>query len=210
MRLAVAPIPPLLCRLAENEHPPTREPQVCRGCATQLRASFFVPKPGQRSGRVTTCHACRAAASRKLSRRDVAIPARKKCTTCGAEKPSSEFGRMRRSPDGLQAACSACKYARKKSQPHPLFQVTVTKQVCGTCGMEKEAAQFYRNTNLVSGLQTTCRKCANAWSLQYRKARLPVSVFYHYYVLRELAPHSALLNQVSLRFCSRFCDPALL
>lgn len=39
----------------------------------------------------------------------------KRCTTCGEEKPTSEFGKRSRSKDGLMASCTeCCAYRRSK------------------------------------------------------------------------------------------------
>jgi hypothetical protein len=59
---------------------------------------------------------------------------KKRCGTCQAEKPTSDFGKNRAKPDGLQSSCNPCRkkvnasyYRRSKEKFNPIRQERLRK-----------------------------------------------------------------------------------
>jgi hypothetical protein len=96
-------------------------------------------------------------------------PARKTCSKCGEEKPTSEFYRQPNGRDGLHGTCKPCYCARNEAtrQRKRLRQGTAHiphQKQCAKCGSVKPAAEFAVYRAALDGLGRYCRECDGAIS----------------------------------------------
>lgn len=96
----------------------------------------------------------------------------KTCPKCDTRLPIVEFGRNRRTPDGLQAWCKPCtNYASYltalRNKRRDVIIVPLTKR-CPRCERTLAAADFNRAAHKSSGLGTYCRQCNTAYQRRYR------------------------------------------
>src|SRR5439155_22708880 len=83
------------------------------------------------------------------------LPLRKRCNTCKAEKPVTEFYRLGK---GYQAKCKTCKDAYDNIH-RPNNPVMVFEATCSICRETKPAKDFYKRRSSATGLQATCIDC---------------------------------------------------
>ena len=156
-RLSGACIP---CRPREGEHSPTQEDQVCKKCHKNLPARWYGLAPTHRSGRDSTCIACRKAQRRALiSGRQWQTPEQKQCRRCQQIKAAECFHRQASSLGGLHTLCKECNSAASKSHKQALAHVEVPTKHCFVCQMVKPAGDFCRRRRAVDGLAFECAEC---------------------------------------------------
>lgn len=90
----------------------------------------------------------------------------KKCGSCGAWRPVTEFYLNRASRDGRMSCCKNCNAAKGKRR-RALFQersefVPPAKKCCPSCNEIKSAKDFYPHRTLRDGLSWSCKVCAAA------------------------------------------------
>ena len=76
----------------------------------------------------------------------------KRCSTCGVNKPHSEFHKDASARDGLKARCRTCTSAVPKKPK---------TKTCTACGKTKPREDFWKNRNMKDGLQCYCIDCMN-------------------------------------------------
>jgi hypothetical protein len=90
----------------------------------------------------------------------------KKCSRCKELKDDNEFGKRLSSKDGLDSWCLKCnaeraKLSRAKNKSKHKNAPSVSKKICPTCRLEKNANEFGTNTQSKDGLRNECRDCRN-------------------------------------------------
>jgi len=114
----------------------------------------------------------------------------KRCTKCKEWKSESEFGKLRRSKDGLRWWCFECRNERRQRYYDPHRKTTrrnykyeqshrvvdgVRQKRCSKCKRWKAESKFHRVQGRKDGLATCCKKCASKASMEsYRKRRSAV------------------------------------
>ena len=162
----------MLHRLAEDEHPPTGEPQICKKCHSELPARWFILQPRNSSGREGRCLACRAAWRREYSSRQRHVPEQKTCSKCHRTLAAACYSRTRASPNGLDSRCKECHSEYTQSRKRALVQVEVPSKRCCVCKTDKPAAAFSVTRRVTDGLATECKECKIKLELQRRQQRL--------------------------------------
>lgn len=115
----------------------------------------------------------------------------KRCVTCGAEKPLTEFHKCKSKPDGLFPTCKVCACARanawRKRNPKRDSEIqkgtrmrrkargvkydapkTGTKY-CNGCQTEKPVTDFYADRDEPSGLRYRCGACEREYLRIYHE-----------------------------------------
>jgi Recombination endonuclease VII len=110
----------------------------------------------------------------------------KRCPSCGATKPATEFGRNQSLGDGLSFYCLACNRAKSNAHYRKRRQA-LGKSVrdhswipegfrwCPSCESAVAQDDFGRSSYTASGLASNCKACKNAASSSayfYRKYKL--------------------------------------
>jgi len=110
----------------------------------------------------------------------------KRCPSCGATKPHSEFGRNRSLGDGLSYYCLECNRARsnawyrehRRSLGHKVRDhswVPEGFRWCPSCRQAVPHNEYTRNASTASGFGSRCKACdsvANSEGYFYRKYKL--------------------------------------
>lgn len=118
----------------------------------------------------------------------------KRCVTCGAEKPLSDFHKCKSKPDGLFPTCKVCACARanawRKRNPERDREIqkgtrarrnskgvvyprpTSGTRLCNMCQTEKHVSEFYADKGDPSGLRFQCAKCERRRSKEYRNRNI--------------------------------------
>ncbi len=101
----------------------------------------------------------------------------KKCTKCKKRREESEFGKDRRSKDGLAYLCKKCsreysrrRYRRIRGPVKRYFRYEeshrtidgVKQKRCSKCEKWKEESKFGKNTRQNDGLKSWCKDCGRA------------------------------------------------
>lgn len=95
------------------------------------------------------------------------VAARKHCSMCRTDKPTSEFYPRARSKDGIQSHCKQCQklaanavYRNAKATPRDYGgQWTATGRLCRACGIHKPWQAFGPRPTGKNGRRSTCRAC---------------------------------------------------
>ena len=113
----------------------------------------------------------------------------KQCARCKKRKTETEFGKDRKSTDGLRPWCKKCEreYARRyyKREGKPLKKYYAYEQShrvvdgvkekrCRKCRKWKPESRFYKKTRHKDGLANRCKECADKATNKARKQRLAV------------------------------------
>jgi hypothetical protein len=91
-----------------------------------------------------------------------AVPLEKLCKRCGVIRSKTDFGRLRRSPDGLRKECNTCRttYRRSKGdKPRRKFFTDTIAKVCNACGMIKTLSFYYTNQATKDKKTSICIEC---------------------------------------------------
>ena len=100
----------------------------------------------------------------------------KRCTTCKAVKPRSEFGSNRSRGDGLDNKCRMCVRQRSRDSDHrqQVRRENIRRgkearqrrdqRLCSVCGADREAADFLLDRDRSSGLGVVCKNCRTGGS----------------------------------------------
>lgn len=97
----------------------------------------------------------------------------KRCSTCGAEKPLSEFKR-----DGKASSCKECRTASERARRAAMQQDRAAPpeyKACSCCGEDKPASAFNRNISTRDGLHAECKECSRI-QRRARRVRNPERV----------------------------------
>ena len=87
----------------------------------------------------------------------------KRCSTCKAEKPESDFHRNSKSPDGLTNSCKDCakaranRWYRENHKPHSKPSLPQGYLFCPKCKAIKPQDDFYAG-------QSYCKVCQKAYA----------------------------------------------
>ena len=86
----------------------------------------------------------------------------KRCSRCKETKPADQFHRHRRTKDGLNTWCKACRgeHARAINLTKE-YSVTVSEKRCGHCAVVKSADQFHVHKRHKTGLASWCKACTS-------------------------------------------------
>ena len=113
----------------------------------------------------------------------------KRCTKCKKRKDESEFGKERKSKDGLAHWCKKCSCERSRRQYRKIrgsvkkylryeerHQVIdgVKQKRCSKCKKWKAESDFYKTRQHKDGLAVSCKECANKATNKARKKRLAI------------------------------------
>lgn len=89
-------------------------------------------------------------------------PQVKTCSRCMLEKGVEEFNKDKSTKDGLTRWCRSCYRAYNKGLRHSykddVKDYTASKS-CSCCNLEKDAKEFYKDSNKKGGLSTICKSC---------------------------------------------------
>ena len=98
----------------------------------------------------------------------------KRCPTCPegkSLKPISEFSRDATRHDGLQRSCKACwsRMTKARYTPHPrkVYLVIDGKKECSKCHVSKPVADFSKDRNKHTGLQSWCKVCDAQYAAEW-------------------------------------------
>ncbi len=87
------------------------------------------------------------------------------CPRCGDDKPAPEFHKDRRSRDGLQVYCKACKVlqasARRERIASDPARVVPDSKACVECRQFLPRGDFYPSRGELDGLSYRCRACTS-------------------------------------------------
>jgi len=114
----------------------------------------------------------------------------KLCSKCKKQKDESEFGKHRKSKDGLGCWCKECVRAnareryeikkrdsvKKYNNYKDLHRVAggVKQKQCGRCKKWKAENQYYKHSKHKDGLAVWCKECSNKATNKARKKRLAI------------------------------------
>lgn len=85
---------------------------VCKTCGQSKPVSEF-PKGTGRTGVLGICHVCRYGPGKKRETEEGRF-----CTSCRERKPPSEFGKNKKSKDGIHWTCRSCLNKRSLANHH--------------------------------------------------------------------------------------------
>jgi len=91
----------------------------------------------------------------------------KKCTTCHQVKPLVEFAKRPERKSGYGSRCLPCqKEARKKITDKWLDtpKKEFAPRACNTCGIVKDATEYWAVKGCVDGYQLQCKRCKHIWT----------------------------------------------
>lgn len=157
------------------------ESKVCNKCGQEKLIRNF-PKDVSGKYHRNTCSKCirewdkLPAAEReaiKLAKRtEILTRIEKKCSKCNTIKPIDQFYKSDRNADGKMTECKRCDTRRTVNRRSELVRTLKDRQIpithtCQKCGEEKSYLEFNKNVRLVSGLDSTCKKCSKQTWLQY-------------------------------------------
>jgi hypothetical protein len=105
--------------------------KTCAGCKGEFAHPEFPQDRRNRDGLSRLCRACvsvrNAAYAKYHMDNPPEIPIEKRCPECGVTKPSGEFHRNRRRPDGLLYYCKECWSARGRRAKYGISDVEYQK-----------------------------------------------------------------------------------
>lgn len=136
----------------------------------------------------------------------------KRCPRCREEKPVTDYGKNRRSKDGLAVYCKPCfRQLHEESRDRALARLGKTRKVspkappgtkwCPDCGDFLPYDAFCKNRNNKSGLATYCRACA-AQRKKESMSRLHGSSR-HYHLVRRYGVSAAEVDAMVERQAGR-------
>lgn len=133
------------------------ERKVCPKCGVEKNSDQFGRDTSKSDGLYYCCKSC---ASNLFSG---VVPEKKVCPICLLEKPSNEFHTDMRKASGLTSACKSCLKAKRDIKATRIKAVgfIALHKVCGTCGTDKAATEFRRNSSVPYGLWFECKPCAH-------------------------------------------------
>lgn len=145
-------------RFASVEKPAIKK---CAKCGETKESAEFYPNRREKDRLSRRCIACSAAGRDALAAKYAERPptAEKKCSKCGAVKPSSCFSLDRAHPTGLQSKCRDCAKARSKILASRTVIEVPESKTCTRCGIEKSSSSFHRNANCIAGVSQRCKQC---------------------------------------------------
>jgi hypothetical protein len=152
--------------------------KTCTKCKVSKPHSEFYKRAASQDGLSYVCKACykikyyETEDNTKLTHNidELVISKTKLCSNCKETKPRSEFGKNRKSPDGINYACKACHKVRNKAksaktklalEANPNL-IPATK-VCRSCKEEKASSEFSKNRSSKDGLRNKCKACDSAY-----------------------------------------------
>ncbi len=90
----------------------------------------------------------------------------KVCSKCKVEKEESEFGKLKRSKDGLYGSCRECNYDYYSLKKYGYIKLKEQEiivesdfKICSKCHIKKNKPEFSKNKKFIDGLQRICKKC---------------------------------------------------
>jgi len=125
----------------------------------------------------------------------------KNCACCFEDKDDTEFYVLPSRGGRLSSYCKTCSAEKQKVSVAKMVArsdayrslTTYPSKVCPTCGIHKDAGDFYQNKSRLDGLTYECKECSSASA----KAR-----FQRIKMLRE----SGYLSTAESRVCSKCCE----
>ncbi|UYY83057.1 endonuclease VII domain-containing protein [Arthrobacter sp. YA7-1] len=168
----------------------------CSVCRKILDVSAFGKSSSAPTG---LAHACKACVKEKRDKKHVAVPrttailvvdGMKPCHTCKRLLPVSEFHKHAMTVSGLASNCKECvaEAFQKRYVPTPRTTAILVidgMKPCSTCKELLPVSEFGKDSNTVTGLRHSCRRCSNAETRSRRnneKAKDPEA-----YLARERA-----------------------
>ena len=169
----------LWCR--ESTWTPPADHKRCTGCGVQRLSAWYnkKPVPTQLNSR---CMPCESLYNRQRLRRcrqalDSKDPiTAKMCKGCKLTLPADSFTADVTSKDGYFPKCRDCRQVQyaargkerlKRSRNQTLVLAKGTERICTHCHVVKPWAEFSKNVNTTTGIESTCKQCVN--TRQYLK-----------------------------------------
>lgn len=109
----------------------------------------------------------------------------KKCSKCGEVKTLDNFGKNKRSKDGLRYSCRECENSirRKQNNNNNYKRAIINKsllkkgmKVCSRCGESKSLSEFYKAKDKPSGYRSLCKACINLKERNKYKENTPIKI----------------------------------
>lgn len=151
--------------------------KYCAGCSQNKSETEFSRDKNHSDGLSNRCKECNKNNS-KLYRQKIKEsvkdkPVRKKCSSCGFEKDSSEFYNDSTKVGGLSGQCIECikKWRLEnrdklliKSREHnkkvaEFEKIKVDERKCTQCNLIKPASEFWKSIHTIDGLYPCCKEC---------------------------------------------------
>ena len=141
--------------------------KYCFGCKMTKELSNFCKDRRTKDGLNCYCRDCRKIKGLEYANLPLdPMPEIKICTVCKIGKPPIEFGKDRRSKDGLTRLCKDCQ--KIKYEEYAIFPCDPIPdmKVCKKCKMWKSPKDFRKSKGGRDGLNRICRNCARSESLK--------------------------------------------
>ena len=163
----------LWCR--ESTWTPTIDHKICIACGIQRLSAWYSKKLGP-TGLESKCKPCKALYSRQYLRRcrqawDSKEPITAKiCNGCKLTLPADRFSLQFTSKDGYYYKCKDCTNAQKiarnlgrseRRRNQALVFAEGSERICFHCHVEKPWAEFHKDVDSTSGIDSFCKQCRN-------------------------------------------------
>jgi len=84
----------------------------------------------------------------------------KLCTKCRKEKPSSDFYKDKKRPDGLGLRCKDCRLTITVNSNEPKAKIeTPESKICPECNENKLSSLYWKNKDRSDGIDSICKAC---------------------------------------------------
>jgi hypothetical protein len=144
--------------------------RFCGTCHRELPESAFSVRRASKDGLQNSCRACNSAWAAAHRLRKLATPppvgeGEKWCRECCTVKPSEDFARHTKMPDGRQTYCRDCFARRYRRKQQAAGKVVVPLDIppghkfCRTCRAVKPQTDFGIRRAAPDGLMAACRPC---------------------------------------------------
>lgn len=160
-----------------------RAPKRCWACGETKPLDAFCRSKSAPDGFHSTCRKCDSARHKQYAQENktknhnrIDFPARKICSSCKADFPSSEFQKNASRPDGLAQYCRRCNAASNRASRYGLsrdevrrIQETPCCQACGAAFQSERDKHFdhcHEGNHFRGVLCATCNKAASGPAAQ--------------------------------------------